>query len=379
MKKILAALLIISSLLGLCACKKKDGQEKQEYYEPVKSTEEESRVVMNFTVEGDTYNVRYELYRALFVGNRNQVDNGDISVWGTDVSEECINAINEIIIDRAAEIYSTLHLALSLGISPYSKDADAFVQSMIKLYVKGGTSYDGTKVKGYGSYDKFLSSLKKSGMNYAVCELMFRHSYAVKKINEYYIGKENVFGYSDGKLTVTDEALSDYYYGEDCVRVLEAHFQEGTKTEERVEEIRDEFYYAHDIRTVAAKIIQYTTATSSEVIDAKGNPVGKTVGRHELDGKYYREYISEAFSLSYGEVSEVIRINNANDSYTDGYYILVGVEKTEDYFKNNKQLIRKSYINNEIGRILNFAKDSIIPCVSFTENLEKISYSELVK
>ena len=377
MKKILFFLMIIFTVLGLCSCKKEET--KGVYYAPVASTAEESRVVMSFTVDGRTYDVRYELYRALFVGNRYEVDGGDDSVWTGPLAEDKINEINEIIVDKAAEIYSTLDLAQRLGINAYSFEADLNIQYMIDLYVKGGESESGTSVVGYGSYDKFLASLKKKGMNYATCELMFRYSYALERINEYYVGTYGIFGYTGGKLNVTDKALKDYYYSDECVRVLEAYFQVGTKTEERIGEIRDSFENESSIKAIAAKIIQYTTVTSSELIDTSGNVVGKPIGYYELDSKYYSEYISEAFSLSHGDVSRVICIDNINDIYADGYYVLIGVEKDDQHFENSKSHIKSSYVNNEIGKILYAAKESMAQSVLFAQDYEKINHSELIK
>ena len=377
MKKILFFLMIIFTVLGLCSCKKEET--KGVYYAPIASTAEESRVVMSFTVDGRTYDVRYELYRALFVGNRYEVDGGDDSVWTGPLAEDKINEINEIIVDKAAEIYSTLDLAQRLGINAYSFEADLNIQYMIDLYVKGGESESGTSVVGYGSYDKFLASLKKKGMNYATCELMFRYSYALERINEYYVGTYGIFGYTGGKLNVTDKALKDYYYSDECVRVLEAYFQVGTKTEERIGEIRDSFENESSIKAIAAKIIQYTTVTSSELIDTSGNVVGKAIGYYELDSKYYSEYISEAFSLSHGDVSRVICIDNINDIYADGYYVLIGVEKDDQHFENSKSHIKSSYVNNEIGKILYAEKESMAQSVLFAQDYEKINHSELIK
>jgi hypothetical protein len=62
MKKtaILLIVTIIFSLFSLASCKKNE-------YEPVESTELEATEVMSFTLDGESYSVRYELYRALFL------------------------------------------------------------------------------------------------------------------------------------------------------------------------------------------------------------------------------------------------------------------------------------------------------------------------
>lgn len=367
MKKLLLVFTLIILSFALFSC-----GEDEEVFDPVPSTAEESRIVLKFQAGDEIYEVKYELYRALFVGNHKLVDKGDASVWSGPEAAEKIEEINKIITDRAAEIYSVLHLAQKLGIDPYSSEADDRLYDHIKLYVHGGESSDGTKVLGYGSYEKYLNSLKEKGMNYAVGELMFRYAYALERINVE-LG---------GQIKVSDEELRQFYDGDDCARILVAYFQMGTKTEDRVKEIRDSINYAAlagNLAKVCTLIIQHTAAVSSEIIDSDGNPVGTPLGFYELDDYFYGEYISAAFTLTHGQVSRVITVDNVNDSYVDGYYIVIGLEKTEDYFNNNKSAIRASYVNNSIGQRLYTSKASLLESFSYTEVINQIDFSKLVK
>ena len=375
MKKIILTVLLCLVCISLFGC----GDEETEYFAPVASTSEESQVVMTFTIGEQSYDIKYELYRALFIGNREQVDGGDESVWSGDSANEKINEIDLLIIERAADIYAAIHLAQSLGYDVYSDDADAAVQEHIRLYVYGGES-GGVSIQGYGSYDKYLSALKARGMNYSVGELMIRYNYALKKINEYYVGKtDSVLGNIGGKLDTSDSALLEYYNGSDSVRLLEAYFQDGTKTPERIAQIREEFVKAPTLSAVAAKIIQYTASTSSEIIDSSNRPVGKVVGRYELDEFYYSDYTDAAFSIDSGDVSPVIRISGFNDIYSDGYYILVALPKSEEYFNTYKESILLSYISNYIGNRLFEAKDELISGLALAEGYQNIIHSELSK
>ena len=367
MKKLILIIMTLALSLCLFACGDDD-----EVFEPVASTAEESKVVLKFDVGGETYEVKYELYKALFVGNRALVDGGDTSVWSGPDAEEKIAEINEIIKDRSAEIYSVLHLAEKLGIDPYSSEADSKLHEHIKLYVHGGESADGTKVIGYGSYEKYLRSLAELGMNYSVGELMFRYTWALEKVSVK-LG---------GAISVTEEELLAYYNGEDCARILSAYFQLGTKTETRVEEIRDDIHYAAlagNMGSVCSLIIQHTTAVSSEIIDANKNPVGKPIGFYELDDYYFEEYTAAAFSLQNGQVSRVIKVTNTGDSYVDGYYVVVVLEKTAAYFADHKGEIRTSYVNNMIGQRLYTAKSDLTSGASWTAAADQINHSELVK
>ena len=363
MKKIILLILAAVMALSLFSCGEDD-----EHFDPIPSTEEEARVVMTFTVADKVYEVRYELYRALFVGNHTLVDGGDTSVWSGSDADDKIDEINEIIIDRAAEIYSVLYLADKLGIDPYSSEFDKAIQKKIKLYVYGGEGDNGTKVIGYGSYEKYLRALSDLGMNSSVGELMFRYSYAKDKINAKLIDS----------VSTSNEKLLEYYESEDCARIIEAYFQFGTKTEARVKEIRKKLADANSFGELASLIIQYTTAVSSEVIDANGNPVGKPLGLYELDDYYYYDYTHEAFSTYDGGVSDVIKVDKVNDSYVDGYYILVRIEKTSEYFENNKTAIRNSYINNAVGRTFYDAKETLLDDTRLTEAYGDIIHSNMI-
>ena len=149
MKKITALLLLLVTVISLAACGQK--------YEPVPSTEDELRVVMTLKIDEVLYDVKYELYRALFLANRDTVDGGDRSVWSGESRNEYIAKINEIILDRASDIYGAIHAAKKLGLNVYSSEADGIIEEYIRINVEG----NGDSVTGHGSYDAYLEALKK--------------------------------------------------------------------------------------------------------------------------------------------------------------------------------------------------------------------------
>ena len=83
MKKFTALLIIVTLLLSLISC----GDEE---YPPVQSSELEKQVVMTVEYDGEKYDVKYELYRALFLNLRESVDGGDSSVWSGENKAEYI-------------------------------------------------------------------------------------------------------------------------------------------------------------------------------------------------------------------------------------------------------------------------------------------------
>ena len=117
MKKILALFLLISTLFTMISCSK--GK-----YEPVESTEEEKRTVMTMQIDGDEYEVKYELYRALFLNYKSSVDGGDSSVWSGDNKAQYVEKIDAMILDRITEIYSAFAICKRIGFDVYSKDVE---------------------------------------------------------------------------------------------------------------------------------------------------------------------------------------------------------------------------------------------------------------
>jgi hypothetical protein len=63
-----------------------------------------------------------------------------------------------------------------------------------------------------------------------------------------------------------------------------------------------------------------------------------------------------AFDLAYFEVSEVIEISTG---YSEGYTILYKINKTKDHFEECYESIKSVYIENEIGKILDTAADTL--------------------
>ena len=367
MKKLFALILFILSATMLFSCGKSE-------YEPVPSTEEEARVVMTLSIGGKKYDVKYELYKALFIGNKDKVDGGDSTVWQGDNSAQYVERINEIIIDRAADIYSVIHTADTLGIDLYSNEMDDRIQEYIDIAVNGGSG-----VTGQGSYESYLEHLRSQGINYAVSELLLRYSYGLEKINEYYIGTESILGEYTGEFEFDDDDVLAFYNSDDCARMLRAYFQNGVRTEEQILSFRNKLAEKNFDIDKALYIIQNTMATSSELVGTDGEVTGVVLGRYSLDEIYYSEYTEAAFSLENSGVSGVIEIKGVGDSYTDGYYVLVRIEKDSAYFTSHKAEITDAYIANEIGKILNVSKEGLESSASFASGYSSINHAEISK
>lgn len=366
MKKLLSVILLLSVMLSLCSCGRK--------YKPQKSTKEESRVVMSLSVDGEEYDIKYELYRALFLANKSKIDGGDADVWTGVEAAEYVSQINEIITKEAAYIYSALHLAHKLDIDVYSSEADDFVDECITLCVEG--SKDGS-VAGAGSYEKYLGSLKSAGLNYSVCDLMFRYSYALSEINKYYLGEENpALGSLGGAIDTSDESLRTFYYSDECVRVLRAFVPSQLRSYEWAEDFRDDIAACEGDMEKALHIINYTAVPYSELI-LDGEITGVLIGKHAMDKSYYTDYTNAAFSVSDGGTSCVATVKGTGYTDIDGYYVFSSLAKGDGHFNENKALVKDAYLENEIGKILDGIIASLVDSAEYEKDYSLISHKDI--
>ncbi len=361
MKRFLFVILILLCSLLFIGC---DNE-----YEPVESTEEEARVMATLTYGDETYEIRYELYRALFLANKDAVDGGDSSVWESDEKQEYIDRINEIICARSCEIYSAIHHAAVLGYDAYSKDAD----KQIKEYIKGAVEGDDEQI-GHGSYEAYLASLKENGLNYSVATLLMRYSLALTAINEYYGGTEHeVFGHMKGEYSFTEDDLRDYYFSDSTVRFIEVYVPTGVKSREWVESFRTQLLAKDSELAMAAHIISNTTATEADLI-VDGEVSGIIVGSNSLDDFYYSDYIDKIFATEAGSMSEVFELSGTD---SDGYYIIYGLEKSEEHFTRCHEQVRLSFIDDVIGKQLFTVSDALMQSFSFTEDYSQIDHASI--
>ncbi len=361
MKKILFLILLISALVLSTSCNKNK-------YKPVESTEEEARVVMTVSAGNEDYEVKYELYRMLFLNYKSTVDGGDESVWSSENKDEYVSEINDIIIGNVTDIYSAIHLAKALGFDPYSKEADEAVAEYVRLSVEG----NGADIEGHGSYEEYLLALKERNMNYSVADLLFRYSLALNAIDEYYIGTtDEVLGEIAGQFEVTEDAVRSYYFGDEAARILHIYFSSAAKTEEDMSEYRDVMKTKSSPLDVALYIINTgSPIIPEELIDTATRKVsGIVVGKYSYDDAYYKDYTDAAFATQVGDVSDVIEVA---DSYT-GYYVIYKLEKTSEHFTEKYDDIKLSYITNEEGKRLEEVEAELRESLSY-EN----AYSEIV-
>lgn len=367
MKKIIATLLILASLVFLFAC-----SGGVEYYEPKESTEEEKRVVMTFFLDGKSYDVKYELYRSLFLNFSSEYDKGDKSFWDTEASAEALEEINGKIIDFAADIYSTLHLAERIGFNPYSTEVDTEIKEYVKKSVDGYADDDETFLGFGGDYNAYLEHLKTLNINYAVQELLIRYEIARNAITEHYAGtvdSENPSeDMSEGALEYSEADVKSFYNSDSCARVLLTELDSKSFSSSRAEEIRAKISSFSDTQDVKNYIVSFTSTTGNDAFE------GVVIGTHSLDSAYYSEMTDAAFSLSYMQTSKVISVVTDRGAY---YYILYKVDKNDEHYSKNYSDILNVYIRNEIGKIFSSVKSEFSNAIIYAELFSTIKHSEI--
>ena len=366
-KSVIAVLLIAASLLSLFGCKK-------EKYPPVESTEEENKIVMRLQYQDKTYEVKYELYRAFFLNYKSQVDGGDESVWSGDNKAEYINKINELITAKISYIYAALEVARQCGIDMYSKEVEKEIAEYVRASVEGDTSLG---VDGYGDYNAYLAALKKENLNYQVQVLLYRYSIAIDKIQSYFIGNLTEDGKdidtTSGQITYTVDDIKNFYYSDDCLRIMRAYINADHFTEdeaaERAERLREYIISAaaSGEREVALTIVQNSTSSMADV--EKG-----VIARYNLNEMYYADLTAAAFALEENGVSEIIEIS---DNLGKGLYILYRAEKNDAHFEKYYNYITYTYLTNIIGGMHSGVSMLLNMSASFTSEYNSIVHSAI--
>lgn len=354
MKK--TALLLITVMLTvftLCSCKSKE-------YEPQKSSALEASEVMTFSLDGEKYSVKYELYRALFLNFKGEVDGGDSTVWNGADKDKYIAKIDEKITEKAADIYSALALAKEIGYDTSSAAVDSEVKEIIAA-----------SIEDYGSDEAYRKALKSFNLNDSVADLMYRYNLALTAISRHYIGTVSAEDIENGKanpgaIKYTKENVENFYFGEESVIVIRMQLQTSydKNPETRLEKARNALLAAvpkGKDAVVAAMIGAGAVTEASELQN------GFLFGRHSLDKGIYGEMTEAAFALGKDGVSEAIKISDDSGDY---HVILYRLDKSTEHFESNYSSIVYTYLENEVGGLLDAAADAMISSAVSTDFLD---------
>ena len=375
MKKIIALLLALATLLSLSACKKK--------YYAVESTDEESRTVMTMAIDGKEYVVKYELYRAFFLTYKSAVDSGNSDVWSGENKDEYVNRINAMIIERISEIYAAFAICERIGFNLYSKSVEKQIKEEIKTIVE--EKMDEAELAGNKdySYESYLEELRSNYLNYSVQTLMIRYSIAISAINNYYIGTADVnnVGYDMkvGNLQFTKDDVRAFYFGDDCTRVLISSFQK------IITDTPEEKAYSIKQALVSAAATEYTPEEKEEAVFkaivksgffANGSEIedGYVLGKYNLDRRYYQDMTNAVFGVEEGEVTDPVSIVTAEEN---SYYVIYRSYKSEEHFNSCYDEILYVYLTNRVGEITYNVASELASSAVFSATFSSIDYSKI--
>jgi len=361
MKKLISLLICIIMLVSAVGCKK-------EKYPEIESTKEEARVMMTFSLGNEKYEMKYELYRALFLNFSEYYDKGDKTFWNKSYSTDALVEINAKILEYTLDIFATLHVAKEIGFDPYSGEAEEIIADYIEKSVEG----DGETITGFGGdYDAYLDSLKAANMNYSVHKLLLRYSIAYDKVIAHYEGETNESNPGENKngaLSFTRDDVLSFYNSESATRVSPVVLNASYVTLERAQEIRDIIASCSTPDEALEAAIVNTSASESDIMD------GVLIGTHTLDKAYYANVTEAAFALDTYETSQVITAHT--DKGTE-YWILYKREKSDDHFDQNYSNMASVFTSQKIGEIINNAKIQLKNSLTETDAYKKLIHSEI--
>lgn len=359
MKKIISLILCSLLLLSAVGCKK-------EKYPEIESTKEEARVMMAFKLGDEKYEMKYELYRALFLNFSEYYDGGDKSFWDKSDSADELAELNEKILEYTLDIFSTLHIAKTIGFDPYSSDAEDIIYDYIEKSVEG----DGETIAGFGGdYDAYLDSIKAANMNYSVHKLLLRYSIAYDKLIEHYEGVKNENNPSEndnGAISFTRDDVMSFYNSDNAVRVSPIIINAKYFSLERANEIRNEIASCTNTDDALNTAIRNTASIEKDVFE------GVVIGTDTLDNAYYRRVTEAAFALGINETSDVLSVvtDNGNE-----YWILYKRDKNNEHFEKNYSYIESIYVSQKIGEIISNVKNQLKSSLTETDTYKNLKHS----
>ena len=294
----------IMAPLALTGCEKN--------YKEARSSREMRRVVARI---GD-YEVRYEFFRYVFLSFKASVDGGDDTVWTGPDADDYFKAAKEKCEEVMRSVYGTFIFAKSVGIDPYSKEADARVSEYVNATIDGGF-INGNYIAGYGgSVSDYRKDLEAQIMTDAVNRLFFRYSVCSTMLYEYYT---DTFG--GGTIQTDAQTIRDFYNKDDCLRLTWVAVQkDGTFTNEQYRILANERREG---------LLACETIEEKQQYAAFHNLQAATMDKgvfltSATCGTEYKDVFEEAKTLAIGEVGDVIET-------FDAFYIPVRLTKPADY------------------------------------------------
>lgn len=334
----LAALMALS----LCACG----------YRPVESSEEESMPLFSF--DGN-YQVKYELFRFLFLQKKQAASDGEDSFFEGKDKKALFAEYAKEAEREAAKVYALFSLCDKYGIDPYAEEVEEEITETIKTAIDGNEAYPG-----YGSPQKYLDEIATQFLNDSVYRLYLRYDIC-ERLLAAKLKKEEV-------ITAPWDDVLTYYCGEETVcatwiLIPYANLDGYTEGMRRTlyEEARAKSN--EDFKKMAA---EYALIQSPDEL-----ATGLYFGRHEYD-ELYSELVETAFSLEVGETSEFFYSG-------DGLYILRRLPKDMTYLndESNREKLNEGYMLGLFGDMLEKETERLLGAVTYTDAFSALAFDSV--
>ena len=351
-RKGISLFLIILCLLTVLTSCEGDG-----YYAPIESDAKNNTVIAHVGDEA----IRYELLRFYFMHEHEKYDGGDSSVWSGENGQALFEQAMADILPDICEIYATFAVCRQYGIDPYSDAIDEEVNKYVKADIDGGNIL-GQPIEGYGTVEAYQAALSARYLTDAVNRLIYRYTAVLTALQDY------IAAYGDGDIVVTDEELSNFFYGEDCARVnlvfISFESQGGSREEARarIEAIHEDMLSATSYdELIRVGFINSTTVPSYDELEN-----GFYIGRHSTDNTYSEELAAAAFSLPAGQISDIIETR-------DGYYILYGMSKDTSDLTERKDFLMNLYLTDRYYADIDRTAGEYMEGIRYTNDYHRLT------
>lgn len=262
------------------------------------------------------YNVTYDFYRFLFLGNKAIMDGGDDSYWEKNPSAE--EELKQNVLDALKDVYAYFALADEYKIELGDEEKES---------VKDNIS---TEKASYKSEDEFKADLAENNLT----EELFRFTLEAQELE--YLVYAHVISESSAIIKADDTQIANAVMT-DFVRADNILFtfkndEEKAKQENFAKQVLEALKNGSDFDTLKKQYSEDSyTRTSSE-------------GYCFTHGEYKNDFEDAAFKLEDGQYSDIVLTN-------EGFHIIKRLPIDKDYIDRNFEDLRHSYLTASYYKI----------------------------
>lgn len=354
---------ILCAILLCCApllsCKKNTAR-----YAPIASSKTDATVLLR--ADGDE--MRYELFRYLFLSRHTDYDGGDPARWDAEDGAALWETARAATVRQMCDIYATFRIASRYGIDPWGDDMDNRIGEYVTADIDGGW-INGVSVTGCGSVDAYVARLAENYLTDAVNRLLYRQVLTLGDLYDQIVNR-----YAEGTVPVTDAMLTMFLAGDTCIHYNQVYLPDSafggdrSATRSRAKEIRRDMAAATDYDGLIRAGFRYSYADDNSLAPVSVLEGGLWIGKYSFDSTYSAALTSALFTLRPGEISEIVETS-------DGCYILYGMEKTGDLpqDRDGYETIRALYLKEIYCREIAEMTDAMVSGLTVTDAFKRLT------